>query len=121
MVRSKPSRLTSRPTEQRGGLGTAVNITGRCRAGDRETQDVLVTDLAADGCRLLGLSAGVTKSDPLELWLGEAGPFAARLKWVKRGLIEVEFASPLDIGLLESLANAAPAPNVVPLRRVRGD
>jgi hypothetical protein len=121
MVRSKPSKLANRPAELRADERTAVNIAGRCRAGDREMQEVLVIELGEGGCRLLGLSAGVTKSDPLELWLGEAGPFAARLKWAKRGLLGIEFDRPLDRGLLETLANAAHEPNVVPLRRSRTD
>ena len=98
-----------------------VNLAGRCRAGDRETQDVLVTEIGSRGCRLLGLSVGITKSDPLSLWIGEAGPIAARLTWAKRGLLGVEFDQPLDGGLLESLANTVSEPKVVPLRRGRTD
>jgi hypothetical protein len=119
MVRSKPSKLANRPLERRADERTAVNLAGRCRAGDRDMQEVLVTDLGAAGCRMLGLSAGVTKSDRLELWLGESGPFAARLKWAKRGLIGVEFDCPLDTALLDSLASAEPVHNVVPMRRSR--
>ena len=121
MVRSKPSKLANRLAEQRIDERVAVNIAGRCRTSDRDMQDVLVIELGLGGCRLLGLSAGVIKSDPLELWLGEAGPFAARLKWAKRGLLGVEFERPLDRGLFEALANAAQEPNVVPLRRGRTD
>jgi hypothetical protein len=121
MVRSKPSSLANRPMEKRADERTAVNLAGRCRAGEREIQDVLVTDLGPAGCRMLGLSAGVTKSDRLDLWLGDAGPFSARLKWAKRGLLGVEFDRPLDSGLLETLANADPPPNVVPMRRGRAD
>jgi hypothetical protein len=121
MARSKPSTLANRPMERRADERTAVHLAGRCRAGERDLQDVLVTDLGSTGCRMLGLSAGVTKSDRLELWLGESGPFAARLKWAKRGLLGVEFDRPLDPALLESLANAVAEPNVVPMRRSRAD
>lgn len=76
-------------------------------------------DLAAHGCRLLGLSVGVTKNDPLELWLGELGPIAARLKWVKRGSLGVEFDAPIETEVLERLAAADPTPNVLPMRRSR--
>ena len=76
-------------------------------------------DLAAQGCRLLGLSVGVTKNDALELWLGEVGPVRARLKWVKRGSLGIEFDSPLEAGVLESLAATDPTPNVLPMRRSR--
>ena len=121
MVRSKPSKLSNRPELQRADERTQVSIEGRCRAGEREIQNVLVLDLGSNGCRLLGLSAGVTKSDPLELWLGDAGPIAARLKWAKRGSLGIAFDVPLDEALLGRLAQDAPAPNVIAMRRVRPD
>ena len=119
MASSKHARLSNRPEKERAEERTAVSISGRCRAGDREVQDVLVMDLAAQGCRLLGLSVGVTKNDALEVWLGDVGPVAARLKWVKRGSLGIEFDSPLDAGVLESLAAIDPTPNVLPMRRSR--
>ena len=121
MVRSKPAKLLNQSPEKRSEERTAVTVAGRCRAGDRDVQQVFVTDLGPRGCCLLGLSAGVTKSDLLELWIAESGPFAARFKSVKRGLLGVEFDEPLDDHLLESLANAAREPKVVPLRRSRTD
>lgn len=119
MVRSKPSKLANRPVERRAEGRIAVNIAGRCRPGNRVMQEVLVIELGADGCRLLGLSAGITKSDPLELWFGEAGPFAGRLKWAKRGVLGVEFDAPLAAERLEALTRADPAPNVIALPRSR--
>jgi hypothetical protein len=121
MAGSKHVRLSNRPERERVDARTAVSLSGRCRAGDREVRDVLVMDLGPHGCRLLGLSVGVTKSDPLELWLAEEGPFAARLKWVKRGSLGVEFDTPLEADVVERLANADPAPNVLPMRRSRAD
>src|SRR5688572_16961660 len=121
MASSKHARLLNRPGRERADERTAVSLPCRCRAGDREIQDVLVMNLGAQGCRMLGLSAGVTKNDPLELWLGGAGPIAARLKWVKRGSIGVEFDAPLDAEVLGRLTAAVPVPNVLPMRRIRGD
>lgn len=121
MAGSKHVRLSNRPEQQRADERTAVSLEGRCRAGEREIQDVTVMDLAAGGCRLLGLSAGVTKSDSLQLWFGEDGPFGARLKWAKRGSLGVEFDAPLDGSLLERLADADSTPNVVPMRRSRAE
>jgi len=121
MAGSKHVRLSNRPNRERAEDRTAVSISGRCRAGDRDIQEVLVMDLAAQGCRVLGLSVGVTKSDPLELWLGEVGPVAARLKWVKRGSLGVEFGTPLDLDVLERLAAADPQPNVLPMRRSKAE
>jgi hypothetical protein len=121
MAGSKHVRLSNRPREQRAGERTAVTLDGKCRAGEREIQDVLVLDLGQHGCRLLGVSVGVTKSDPLQLWLGDAGPFAARLKWAKRGSLGVEFDEPLDEHVLERLAGEDSRPNVVPMRRSRAE
>src|SRR5688572_13134810 len=101
MASPKTSKLSNRPALQRAEERTQVSIEGRCRAGERELQDVLVLDLGPNGCRLLGLSVGVTKSDPLELWLGDAGPVAARLKWAKRGSLGIAFDAPLDEALLQ--------------------
>jgi len=120
MASPKHARLSNRPEKERADERTAVSISGRCRAGDRDLQDVMVMDLAAHGCRLLGLSVGVTKNDPLELWLGELGPLAVRLKWVKRGSLGVEFDTPLDPAVLECLAASDAKPNVLPMRRSRG-
>lgn len=121
MAGSKHARLSNRPGQQRTEDRSAVTLDGRCRAGDREIQDVLVLDLGLHGCRLLGLSVGVTKSDPLQLWLGDEGPFGAHLKWAKRGSLGVEFDDALDAGLLERLASVAPERNVVPIRRSKAD
>jgi hypothetical protein len=120
MAGSKHARLLNRPDRQRADERSAVSLPGRCRSGDREIQEVLVMDLGAHGCRLLGLSAGVTKTDPLELWIEDTGPIAARLKWAKRGSLGVEFDAPLDAEVVERLTDVVPAPNVLPLRRIKG-
>jgi len=104
----------------RGGPREPVVIAGSCQIGERTVEEVLVTDLSARGCRLRGNSIGVTKTEPVQLWLGEAGPFAAKLKWVKRGSLGLGFETALDEAFLEQLlsAPAAPVPsNVVPLKR----
>ena len=97
-----------------------VVIPGRCQVGDRAVEEVLFTDLSARGCRLRGNSIGVTKTEPVQLWLGDAGPIAARLKWVKKGSIGLAFEAPLDDKVLRPLLDAPVPPvpsNVVPLRR----
>lgn len=119
MSRSKPAALSNRPELARDDTRQRVSIEARCRAADREVQDVLVMDLGQTGCRLLGVAAGVTKSDPLQIWLAEAGPFAARLCWAKNGSLGVEFDEPLDEALVSRLAEAAAEPNVVAMRRPR--
>ena len=104
----------------RGAPRESVVIPARCQVGDRLAEEVLVTDLSARGCRLRGNSIGVTKAEPVQLWLGDACPIAARLKWIKKGSIGLAFEAALDDGVLQPLLDA-PAPpvpsNVVPLKR----
>lgn len=117
---TKRTSILPRTDMLRGGLRESVIIPGRCQIGERPEEEVLATDLSARGCRLRGNSIGVTKTEPVRLWLGEIGPIAARLKWVKRGALGLAFEAPMDVEVLQSLLDA-PAPpvpsNVVPLKR----
>ena len=104
----------------RGGPRHAVILGGRYQVGDRPPEEVLITDLGADGCCLRASSVGVTKMEPVQLWLGEVGPVPARLKWIKKGSLGLVFESPLADAMLRALLEAAPPTadsNVVPLRR----
>ena len=104
----------------RGAPRESVIIPGRCQVGERPAEEVLVTDLSARGCRLRGNSIGVTKTEPVQLWLGDHGPIAARLKWVKKGSLGLAFETPLDEEVLQPLLDAPVPPvpsNVVPLKR----
>ena len=104
----------------RGAPRESVIIPGRCQVGGRPAEEVLIVDLSARGCRLRGNSIGVTKAEPVQLWLGETGPLAARLKWVKKGSLGFAFEAPLDEEVLRPLLDAPVPPvpsNVVPLKR----
>jgi hypothetical protein len=112
--------MIARADALRTGSRESVVIPGTCQVGERPAEAVLVTDLSARGCRLRGDSVGVTKSEQVQLWFGDAGPFIAKLKWVKKGSLGLAFDASLEESFLEELlANRrAPAPsNVVPLKR----
>ena len=112
--------MIARADALRTGSRESVVIPGTCQVGERAAEAVLVTDLSARGCRLRGDSIGVTKSEPVQLWLGDAGPITAKLKWVKKGSLGLAFDSALDEKVLEELLAApiAPVPsNVVQLKR----
>ena len=114
----KRAHILPRPDAARTSAREAVVIAGTCRIGDRAAEDVLVLDLDSRGCRLRGGSLGVSKSEPVELQIGAIGPVAARLKWVKSGLLGVAFAAPLTEEDLQRLYDTpAPPPNVIPMRR----
>jgi hypothetical protein len=90
--------------------------------GDGEAAPIAVLDLDARGCRVRGITAAVTKLEPLQVWLGDIGPLAARLRWVKRGNAGVAFETPLsDVDLARAAETATPAAQaqVIPLRRSR--
>jgi hypothetical protein len=114
----KRARIHPNPEMDRTTVREPVVIPGTCRIGDGQAEDVLVIDLGANGCRLRGNSLGVTKSQPVELQIGEFGPVAAKLRWVKRGSIGVKFDVPIEEAALQKLQDTPrPPPNVVPLRR----
>src|SRR5687768_1193204 len=119
MPRKRP-KILPRTDLLRTAPRASVIIPGRCQVGGRSIEEVLVTDLSARGCRLRGNSIGVTKTEPVQLWLGDAGPIAAKLKWVKKGSLGLAFESALDEAFLQPLLDAPPPPvpsNVVPLRK----
>lgn len=114
---SRRTRLVNQTEAPRKGDRDALALDGRCRVGDGEPREVRVTDLDAHGCQIRGLSIGVTKSDPLELWLGAASPVAARLRWAKNGALGIAFDEPLDEAVLGQVREAEARSTVVPLRR----
>jgi len=118
MARSRRPRTLSRTEVPRTELRDSVAISGTFQVGDRQIENVLVTDLSAEGCRLQGDSVGVTKAEPMQLWLGDVGPIPARLKWLKQGSIGLGFDTALDEALLQRLHDTpAPPSNVIALKR----
>lgn len=113
----KTSSLHRQTARAHGSARRRVAIEGRCSIGGREAQDVLVTDLGETGCRMKANAVGVIKSDPLELWFGDSGPIAGRLKWTRDGALGVAFESPLAAELLDGLYEASERSKVVLLRR----
>jgi hypothetical protein len=96
------SRL-HRPKIARNADRLPVKIEGRFRLGDGEEQEALVTDLSAAGCNLRGLPVGITKAQPLTLWIGPIGPISGKPRWLKNGSVGVVFDTRLDAGSLDRL------------------
>lgn len=117
MTRGKLSRLQQSSARSRATARNSVAIEGLCVIGQRAREAALVTDLGPGGCRVRTEAVGVTRSEALQLWLGEIGPIAGRLKWTKGGSLGVLFDVPLDEATLAALLAAGEPPsNVVPLR-----
>ena len=113
----KPASLHRQTTRSPASARRKVAIDGRCSIGGREAQDVLLTDIGLTGCRMRANAVGVTKSDSLELWLGETGPIASKLEWARDGALGVSFEVPLESELLDALCETSLLNTVVPLRK----
>jgi hypothetical protein len=99
------------------GAQNPVRIAGTCQAGDRQAEDVLITDISELGCELRLASIGVTKGEPFLLHIGAEGPITGRLRWARQGSLGVVFDAPLEDTVLARLLAAVPPSNVVALRR----
>lgn len=116
MVRGKRAKLVPTGPQNRTAEREAVAIPARCSIGDREEEDVLITDLGKHGCRIHTGAVGVTKSETLVLNLNGCTPIKGSLKWSKGGSLGVRFVEPLGDELLETLCTEQSAENVVPIR-----
>lgn len=117
MSSRKRPKLFQRSQAVRESSRKSVRIEGTCQVGERPAEEVLVTDLSPLGCRVQIVSIGVTKAEPVLLWLGLDEAVAGRLKWIKHGSLGVAFEAPLDDAALERLNAQPSSDNVVPLRR----
>lgn len=118
---SKRPRLIQRSENTRGSSRQPVTIPATCQVGARAAEDVLVTDLSADGCRVRLVSIGVTKSEPVRLEIGTEPPVTGRLSWIKQGSLGVAFDPPLDEATVTRLSALSAPSNVIPLRRSARD
>ena len=116
MTRDKSAKLVG--TGAHGGKTgrEPVAIPGTCTIDGRGEEQVLVTDLNTNGCRMHTGAVGVTKAQELILHLAGCAPIKGTLEWSKGGALGVRFVRPLSEALRETLCTEASAPNVVPIR-----
>ncbi|KRA81211.1 hypothetical protein [Altererythrobacter sp. Root672] len=117
---SKRASLVNNPETSRSGERNSLTIEGKCQIGDGSVQEVLLTDLDTLGCMMRGSAIGVIKSDPLQLWLGEIGPIAGKLRWARHGSVGIEFDTPLYDDVIDQVRTFEPGPTVVALSRRSG-
>lgn len=116
MTRGKRAKLQNSGAHERTSGREPVAIAATCKIGERDEEEVLVTDLGKHGCRLHTGVVGVTKSEKLVLTLGDSKPIRGSLKWTKGGALGVRFTRPLGEELLKTLCTEQSARNVVPIR-----
>lgn len=120
MAKLNRPTLATHYSGPRAGNRDFVSLEGRCSIGGGQPEPIAVLDLDPRGCRVKGITAAVTKAELVQLWLGDLGPVAGKLKWAKRGSAGIAFDAPLDEDQLVSAkltATPAPASQVIPLRR----
>lgn len=116
MTRGKSAKLQNSGAHERTSGHEPVAIAGTCKIGERDEEEVLVTDLGNQGCRLHTGAVGVTKTEKLVLNIAGCAPIEGSLKWSKGGALGVRFTKPLGDELLETLCTEQSAANVVPIR-----
>jgi hypothetical protein len=114
--RNRPS-LSRQTHRSADSARNGVAIEGRCSIGGREPHVVLLTDLSPTGCRMHATAVGVTKSETIELWLGETGPLAGKLEWIRDGALGVSFETEIEPELLEALYETSLLAKLVRLRK----
>jgi len=117
MASPKRPRLFYRSEDDRAADRSAVRIPAACEVGGRPPEDVLVTDIGPTGCKLLLVSIGVTRCEPVILRTPDEAPISGRLKWIKQGSLGMTFDTPLDPAVLERLLAIGAPSNVVALHR----
>lgn len=116
MTRGKRAKLVQSGPQDRNTKREQVAIRATCTIGGRDAEDVLVTDLGRNGCKMHTGAVGVTKTEKLVLELDGCAPIKGSLKWTKGGQLGVRFAKPLGAKKLETLCAEQSAQNVVPFR-----
>jgi hypothetical protein len=119
MTSPKRPKLGERGESDRTSDRDQVRIPCICRIGEQAPEAAFITDISTDGCRLLAVSVGVTRSAPVALQVGEEAPVAGRLQWIKHASLGVAFDPPLAADVVERMSALVAPTNVIPLKRAR--
>jgi hypothetical protein len=106
------SRQDLRPEGRR-----ALNIPARCQIGAREMEDVSITAIDSEQCSVWTVALGVTKSEPVVLYLDGEEPIAGQIQWIRHGSLGVAFHAPLGEAVVERLRMLEAPTNVIALRK----
>ncbi|MEO6152955.1 MAG: PilZ domain-containing protein [Croceibacterium sp.] len=119
MTARKRPTLYDRGEAARSGDRTPVRIPAHCQVGEQVPEDTFVTDISPRGCKLLAVTIGALKSQPVVLRFGDETPITGRLKWVKQASVGVAFDEALSDERLARISALVAPSNVVPIRRAR--
>lgn len=117
MASFKRSRLSFGGEGARAERRQSLRIPAQCQVGDRPPEDVSITAIDREGCSLWPVAVGVTKSQPVTLYLKGEAPVAGELRWIRQGSLGVAFTAPLDEAVVERLRVIEAPSNVITLRK----
>ncbi|MGE5953554.1 MAG: PilZ domain-containing protein [Qipengyuania vulgaris] len=87
----------------------SISVPGRYRKGTGVRYNVAIKDLSEYGCQFSDLVGRIDAGDEITIRIGEIGPLDARVKWVVKREIGVEFDQPLYPSVLEHIIAAGGA------------
>jgi hypothetical protein len=119
MTAPKRPKLYDRGEAARTGERTTVRIPANCQAGEQAAEDTFVTDISTHGCKLLAVTVGALKSQPITLRFEGEAPITGRLKWVKQASLGIAFDTPLSEEVLARVSALVAPSNVFPIKRAR--
>ena len=84
----------------------SISVPGRYRKGTGVRYNVAIKDLSEYGCQFSDLVGRIDVNDDITIRIGEIGPLDARVKWVAKREIGVEFDQPLYPSVLDHIIAA---------------
>ena len=84
----------------------SISVPGRYRKGTGVRFNVAIKDLSEYGCQFSDLVGRIGIGDDITIRIGDIGPLDARVKWVAKREIGVEFDQPLYPSVLEHIIAA---------------
>ena len=98
----------------------AVLLHARCHASSWKVFNVELSDISESGCCLIGGRTHLRPLQSISLRFADVRNVEAKVRWIERGKVGVEFVTPLARSVIESMKRTYSIPASVPARRGNG-
>jgi hypothetical protein len=88
-----------------------LTLPGRYQIGQERGVEVALRDISPGGCRFDHGGANLVAGSRIKVHIGNAGPFLARVRWVRAGDAGVTFVSRLDQDQYDGFRNCHLTPS----------
>ncbi len=82
-----------------------LTLPGRYHLGKGRGAEVTLSTLSRGGCRFVDEEGHLAAGTRIHVYIDDAGPFPAQVRWVREGQTGVTFATPLDQAQLAHFRN----------------